>query len=81
MTTLVVRNVDPSLKERLRMRAARNGQSMGAELSRILSDALDREPDPGPNLAEAIRRRFEPFGGVELEPHPPVAIPDPPGVG
>jgi len=25
------------------------------------------------NLAEAIRRRLAPFGGVELEPHPPVS--------
>jgi hypothetical protein len=31
------------------------------------------------NLAEAIRRRFEPFGGVDdLEPHPPVTVEEPP---
>ncbi len=30
-----------------------------------------------PNLADAIRRRFQPFGGVdELQPHPPVTPPD-----
>ena len=29
------------------------------------------------NLAEAIRRRFAPLGGVELEPHPPVPMREP----
>jgi hypothetical protein len=29
------------------------------------------------NLAEAIRRRFLPLGGVELEPHPPVLVGEP----
>lgn len=29
-------------------------------------------------LAEAIRRRILPFGGVDdLEPHPPVPLPEP----
>jgi len=31
MTTLTIRNVDGALKERLRVRAARNGRSMEAE--------------------------------------------------
>ena len=68
MTTLTVRNVDPALKERLRVRAAHNGHSMEAELRRILSDALKEDRKTETNLAEAIRRRFAPFGGVELEP-------------
>ena len=34
-----------------------------------------------PNLAEAIRRRFQPFGGVDdLEPHPPVTVGEPPAL-
>ena len=71
MTSLTIRNVHPMLKERLRVRAAHNGRSMEAELRQILNDTL---ADPAPretNLAEAIRRRFAPLGGVELEPHPP----------
>jgi hypothetical protein len=36
MTTLTIRNVDPELKEELRVRAARHGRSMEAELRHIL---------------------------------------------
>src|SRR6266436_761027 len=79
MATLTIRNVDSSLKERLRTRAARNGRSMESELRHILSAALGAEEKRETNLAEAIRRRFLPFGGVDqLEPHPPVPIGSPP---
>src|SRR5580658_8345768 len=73
MTTLTIRNVDPELREELRVRAARNGRSMEAELRHILKEALGAEKRrPEPNLAEAIRRRFLPLGGIdEIEPHPP----------
>lgn len=49
------------------MRAARHGQSMEAELRDILRQSLAEEPAAELNLAEAIRRRVAPFGGVELE--------------
>ena len=80
MTTLTIRNVDPALKEELRVRAARHGRSMEAELRQILKEALGGEkPRAEPNLAEAIRRRFLPLGGAdELEPHPPAPVRDPP---
>jgi plasmid stability protein len=78
MTTLTIRNVDPALKERLRIRAAHNGRSMEAELRHILCVTLGEEKKREVNLAEAIRRRLLPFGGVELEPHPPVPVRDPP---
>ena len=79
MATLTIRNIDAAVKERLRVRAARHGQSMEAELRSILSAALELDEDHGrPNLAEAIRRRFAPLGGVELDPHPPVPIGEPP---
>lgn len=78
MTTLTIRNVEPALKERLRVRAARNGRSMEAELRQILSTTLRGESIGEVNLAEAIRRRFLPLGGVELEPHPPVPVGKPP---
>jgi plasmid stability protein len=75
MTTLTIRNVDPALKEELRVRAARHGRSMEAELRHILREDLSGEKRRAePNLAEAIRRRFLPLGGAdELEPHPPRA--------
>jgi toxin FitB len=77
MTTLTIRNVDPTLKDELRVRAARHGRSMEAELRCILKEALGGEKRRAePNLAEAIRRRFLPLGGAdELEPHPPGADP------
>ena len=83
MTTLTIRNVDPALKEELRVRAARHGRSMEAELRQILKEALGGEkPRAEPNLAEAIRRRFQPLGGAdELEPHPPVPVRGPPRFG
>lgn len=78
MTTLTIRNVDRHLKERLRIRAAQHGQSMEAELRQILRDTLEETKATEPNLAEAIRRRFAPLGGVELEPHPRSPVREPP---
>jgi plasmid stability protein len=78
MTTLTVRNVDPTLKERLRVRAAHNGRSMESELRHILSAVLAEDQAQEINLAEAIRRRFAPLGGVELEPHPRQPVGEPP---
>jgi plasmid stability protein len=80
MTTLTIRNVEATLKEKLRVRAAHNGRSMEEELRQILRETLGTgKRDHEPDLAEAIRRRFMPLGGVdELEPHPPVAVGAPP---
>lgn len=77
-TTLTVRNVERQLKEKLRIRAAQHGHSMEAELRQILRETLADDGKPEPNLAEAIRRRFAPFGGVELEPHPRMPAREPP---
>lgn len=79
MATLTIRMIDATVKERLRVRAARHGRSMEAELGAILNEALTGAGRRGPNLAAAIRRRFAPLGGVELAPHPPVPIGPPPG--
>jgi antitoxin FitA len=79
MPVLTIRNVDAELKEQLRVRAARHGHSMEAELRQILKEALAGENrEQAPNLAEAIRRRFLPLGGVDLEAHPWVMVDDPP---
>ena len=67
MTTLTIRNVDPTVKSLLRVRAARNGRSMEAELRVIVTEAMGAEAREEVNLAEAIRRRFAPLGGVDLE--------------
>jgi antitoxin FitA len=76
---LTIRNVDPELREALRVRAARHGRSMEAELREILKVAIGAEkPHPEPNLAAAIRRRFAPLGGVDLELPPDEFIDAPP---
>ena len=69
MATITVRNIEDSVKRRLRIRAAENGRSMEAEARDILRTALDQEaPLPPPkNLATAIHERFAPYGGVELD--------------
>jgi plasmid stability protein len=79
MATLTIRNIDPAIKERLRVRAAEHGRSMEAELRVILIETVGTAPSPQVNLAEAIRRRFAPFGGVDdLKLHPGVPAPEPP---
>jgi plasmid stability protein len=45
---MVLRNLDESLKQRLRERAARHGRSMSAELREIVSVALS-QPEPSRN--------------------------------
>lgn len=78
MATLTIRNVDTAVKEKLRVRAARNGRSMEAELRAIVADAIGATPQSELDLAEAIRRRFAPFGGVELELPPRLPDREPP---
>jgi len=66
--SLNIRQLDPALKERLRVRAAHHGHSMEAEARTILKEVLmEKRPTTGADLATAIRRRFAPLGGVELE--------------
>ena len=66
MASITIRNLDDDVKTRLRMRAAGHGRSMEEEARMILREAVDRKEAPL-NLASAIRARFAPFGGVELE--------------
>ncbi|WP_342235145.1 FitA-like ribbon-helix-helix domain-containing protein [Inquilinus sp. OTU3971] len=68
---------DAHLLARLRRRAARNVRSIEEEALDILRSALSREPDGAGNLADAIRQRFAPFGGVDLPDMPREAIREP----
>lgn len=68
MAALTIRNIDPAIKERLRIQAAERGHSMEAEARLILQSALKGSARaPQRNLYDRIRARFEPLGGVELE--------------
>ena len=78
MASITIRNLDDGVKSRLRIRAAEHGRSMEEEARLILRDAVGAEAG-GDNLASAIRARFAPFGGVELELPPREAMREPPG--
>lgn len=79
IATLTIRNVDARVKERLRLRAAQHGRSMEAEARSILSEAVADDTDQAElNLAEAIRQRFAPLGGVDLDMPPAEFVDVPP---
>jgi plasmid stability protein len=44
MGTLTIRKIDDDLKEKLRVRAARHGRSMEAEVREIIAAAVDMPP-------------------------------------
>jgi len=67
MATITIRQLDERIKTRLRVRAAHHGRSMEEEAREILRFALTSSPPVKSNLAETIRGRMAPFGGVELE--------------
>ncbi len=78
MASITVRNLEESLKRRLRVRAAENGRSMEREAREILRAALDEDAAPPSNLGTAIHQLFRPFGGVELEISPREPMREPP---
>jgi antitoxin FitA len=63
MASIMVRNLDEDVKRKLRVRAARHGRSMEAEVRAILEESV-RQQD---NFAEALMGTFGELGGVELE--------------
>ena len=66
MATLTIRGLDDDTKSRLRVRAARHGRSMEAEVRSILEEALPAEQASG-GLGSLIHARFADVGGVELD--------------
>ncbi|MGD0696122.1 MAG: plasmid stabilization protein [Terriglobia bacterium] len=78
MASITIRQLEESTKRRLRVRAANHGRSMEEEAREILRTAVTTELHGEPNLAESIRRRFAPFGGVELPDLPREPMREPP---
>lgn len=67
MSSITIRNLDPAIKERLRVRAAQHGHSMEAEARRILQDTLQApRQKPARSFYDRIHDRFAALGGVEL---------------
>ena len=67
MAAISVRNLNEDVAARLKVRAARHGRSMEAEVRAILTESLVGGEDDRPNLGQAIRERFAEFGDVELD--------------
>lgn len=78
MASIRIRNLEPSLKRRLRIRAANRNHSMEDEARDILRAALAEQTPPATNLFDAIRRRIGPRGGVELRIPPRGPMREPP---
>ena len=76
MASITIRNLDDTLKQRLRMRAAKHGRSMEEEVRDILRQSVGRSPSRA-NLGAAIHQRFAALGGaeVDLPPREPMAEP------
>lgn len=82
MAQLLVRQLDPAVKESLRRRAQRHGRSMEEEARLILTQAVAREEEPGlcsPGLGSRMAALFSGAGleapipewrGVESVPAP-----------
>jgi antitoxin FitA len=66
MAALSIRNLDDGVKRRLRIRAARHGRSMEAEVRSILEEAVSEANTPV-NPFEAFMGSFAKIGGVDLD--------------
>ena len=85
MATLTIRDLDDTLKQRLRIRAAHRNHSMEKEARQILRAALVDAPGATVDLAQRIRARFAGLGDVSLliadresvRPPPPFEAADP----
>lgn len=66
MAVMTIRNIDDTIKNRLRLRAAMHGRSMEDEARDILRSALSTEVPRPRDLGQTISERFGKLGGVDL---------------
>jgi plasmid stability protein len=62
MEQIIVRNLERSVKQRLKRRAARHGRSMEEEVREILRNAVNEQPEREEGLGTAIAKRFKGIG-------------------
>ena len=65
MASITIREVDDTIKTKLRMRAAEHGRSMEEAAREILRQVVGNSSDDT-NFAAAIHARFAALGGVDL---------------
>lgn len=66
MTQITIRNVDDTVRLKLKTRAAAKGRSLEAELRDIITRAASESQAPA-RVGQSIRARFKRVGGVELD--------------
>jgi plasmid stability protein len=81
MATLTIRDLDESLKQSLRVRAAHAKRSMEEEARQILRAALLPAPEPQAGLAQRVRARFAGLGDIQLPLAEREPVRPPPGFG
>lgn len=69
MSTLTIRNLEPSIKDKLRLTAAAHGRSMEEEVRTILRNVLAQPASTATEMGmgDRIHARFAALGGLELE--------------
>jgi antitoxin FitA len=65
VTTLTIRNIEPAIKDKLRLAAAAHGRSMEEEVRTILRQVMSR-PSVETGLGSRIHARFTALGGAKL---------------
>ncbi|MDZ7638889.1 MAG: hypothetical protein U5J83_11695 [Bryobacterales bacterium] len=66
MGAILIRNVDDSLKQALRVQAAKNGRSMEEEARILLNRGVHENAAGEESFYVSFRRCVEQFGGVEI---------------
>ena len=74
MATLTIRDLDEQVRDELRVRAARHGRSMEAEVRAILRDAVAKPPSAD-RLGTRVHQRFAAVGGMDIHVPPRVDRP------
>lgn len=67
MATITIRNLDSTLKTKLRIRAAQHDRSMEEEVRTILKTVLALDTSPQTSMATSIHNRFRKVGGIDME--------------
>lgn len=65
MATITVRNLDESIKQKLRIQAASHNHSMEEEVRIIIQNAVQRTDDTD-GIGSRIHKHFMEAGGIEL---------------
>jgi antitoxin FitA len=81
VASITIRNLDESLKSRLRVQATVHGRSMAGEARDISRSSLSQKPHQSQHLGSAINALFKSFGDFDLPEVPREAMRRPPTFG